>query len=222
RNQGRRPIIGVVVAPFSLPIMLMGLERWITLLYEAPEKVHQLIAYLSRFCVRWANAQLDAGANVIAFFDPMASATMTTLDQFQAFDLSVARRCIGEIAGPCAYHFGSARAGRVLEMIPETGAAAVVVGGHDDLRSVKDLMRGRITVLGALNGIEMIRWTPAEAEATVKHCLAAAAPGGGYILTDEHGEIPFYVPDETLHAIVAAARRWGQYPLEWTKHEQPI
>ncbi|MBI3977363.1 MAG: uroporphyrinogen decarboxylase family protein [Chloroflexi bacterium] len=219
RNQNRRPIVGVVMAPFSLPIMLLGLERWILLLYEEPETAHRLLSYLGDFCASWANAQLAAGAHAIAFFDPMASTTMTTIDQFQTFDLAVASHTIARINGPCAYHFASGRAGPVLSLVPQTGAAAVVVGARDDLRAVKASMRGRLGVLGTLNGIEMVRWTPDEAEAAVRACLAAAGPGGGFILADQHGEIPFYVPDETLHAIMDTARRWGRYPLDWTADE---
>jgi uroporphyrinogen decarboxylase len=35
------------------------------------------------------------------------------------------------------------------------------------------------------------------------------------VLSDGHGEIPLQVPDETLHAIADAARRWGRYPIDW-------
>lgn len=212
RNNGYRPVIGVIMAPFSLPVMLLGLERYITLMYEEPDTVHSLLKYLSNFCVSWANAQLDAGANAIAFFDPMASVTMVTPGQFRKFDLDIASQSIGRIKGPCAYHFASARAGRVLDLIPRTGAAAVALGSLDNLRACKRKLQGRLSIVGNLNGIEMIRWTPREAEEAVKKCINAAAPGGGFVLSDQHGEIPFYVKDETLHAIVEAARRWGQYP----------
>ncbi len=216
RNRGHRPIIGVVMAPFSLPIMLLGLERWIGALYEEPANARRLVEHLGQFCAAWANAQLAAGANAIAFFDPMASATMVTPEQFKSFDLAAVTRTIGQIKGPCAFHFASGRAGPVVDLVPQTGAAAVVVGALDNLRAVKSALRGRLGVLGTLNGIEMVRWTQAQAEAAVKDCIAAAAPGGGFILTDQHGEIPFYVPDETLHAIVAATRKWGQYPITWS------
>ncbi|MBI2908448.1 MAG: uroporphyrinogen decarboxylase family protein [Chloroflexi bacterium] len=215
RNRNQRPILSVVVGPFSLPIMLLGFEKWINLLYEDPPSAHKLLAYLSEFCVSWANAQLAAGAHAIAFFDPMASTTITTVDQFLTFDLAVATRTIARIKGPCAYAFASGRVGAVLEHIPSTGAAAVVVGEQDDLKAVKASLKGRLGVLGTLNGIEMVRWTPAEAEAAVKACIKAAGPGGGLILTDQHGEIPFYVPDRTLHAVMEAARKWGRYPLTW-------
>ena len=63
---------------------------------------------------------------------------------------------------------------------------------------------GKLTLLGNLNGVTMRRWTAEQAEAEVKAAIAAAAPGGGFILADNHGEIPFQVPDEVLHAIGAA------------------
>ena len=62
----------------------------------------------------------------------------------------------------------------------------------------------KLTVLGNLNGIEMRRWTPAQAEAIVKEAIVKAGPGGGFILSDNHGEIPWQVPDEVLAAISKA------------------
>ena len=37
--------------------------------------------------------------------------------------------------------------------------------------------------------------------------------GGGFILADNHGEIPWQVPDGVLTAIAQAVARWGRYPL---------
>jgi uroporphyrinogen decarboxylase len=70
--------------------------------------------------------------------------------------------------------------------------------------------------LGNLNGIEMRRWTEQQAEEEVKKAIARGAPGGGFILADNHGEIPFQVPDEVLLAISEAVHTWGAYPLKWT------
>lgn len=61
----------------------------------------------------------------------------------------------------------------------------------------------------------MRRWTPAEAEAKVKEAIAKAGPSGGFVLSDNHGEIPWQVPDEVLASISEAALRWGRYPLTW-------
>ncbi len=67
----------------------------------------------------------------------------------------------------------------------------------------------------------MRRWTAADAERAVKRAIALAGPGGGFILGDNHGEIPLQVPDETLLAMRQAVDRWGQYPLDWIKDWAP-
>ena len=64
----------------------------------------------------------------------------------------------------------------------------------------------------------MRRWTPEEAETTVKEAIAKAGPGGGYILSDNPGEIPWQVPDEVLMAISDAVHKWGRYPLDWIEN----
>ena len=40
---------------------------------------------------------------------------------------------------------------------------------------------------------------------------------GGFLLGENHGEVPYLVPDEVLLAISAAAERWGRYPLDWVE-----
>jgi uroporphyrinogen decarboxylase len=85
----------------------------------------------------------------------------------------------------------------------------------EDLAATKAVCRGRLAVMGNLNAIEMRRWTPAVAEVRVKEAIAKAGPGGGYVLTDNHGEIPWQVPNEILLAVSSAVHRWGRYPLDW-------
>jgi uroporphyrinogen decarboxylase len=65
-----------------------------------------------------------------------------------------------------------------------------------------------------MNGIEMRRWNQSQVEQTLKKVLLAGAPGGGFILSDNHGEIPYQVKDETLFAIAAATKKYGTYPIE--------
>lgn len=209
------PIIGVVMSPFSLPVMQLGFENYLLLMLERPDLFEHLMQLNEAFCVEWANAQLKAGATAICYFDPVSSNTISTPEAARRLGHPVATRTIAQIQGPVATHYASGRCLRTLDDIPATGAAVLGVSADEDLAELKRAADGRLTLLGNLNGIAMRSWTAAQTEQAVKAAIAAAGPGGGFILADNHGEIPFQVPEETLLAIADAVERWGRYPLDW-------
>lgn len=217
RLDGQLPIIAVAIAPFSLPVMQMGFDRYIELIYEQPDRFGRLMRANEEFTVAWANAQLAAGATAICYFDPVSSSTNIPREIYLGTGQQVAKRTLARIKGPTATHMASGRCLPILGDIADTGTAVVGVSVLEDLAGLKAAAAGRVSLLGNLNGIEMRRWTPAEAELAVKRAIAAAGPGGGFILSDNHGEIPFQVADETLLTIRDATDRWGRYPLEWVK-----
>jgi len=214
------PIIGVVMSPFSLPVMQMGFDKYIELMYERPDLFDQLMRINEEFCVQWANAQLKAGATAICYFDPVSSTTITTKEMYLKTGFKVAKRTIARIKGPTATHMASGRCLPIVGDLAETGTAIIGVSALENLAEMKTACRNRLTVLGNLNGIEMRRWTPEEAETVVKDSIAMAASGGGFILSDNHGEIPWQVPDNVLMAISDAVRKWGQYPLDWVNNNK--
>jgi uroporphyrinogen decarboxylase len=211
------PIIGVVMSPFSLPVMQMGYDKYFDLMYENPELFERLMKVNEEFCVEWAEAQLKAGATAICYFDPVSSTTNTPREMYLKTGFKVAKRTIARLNGPTATHMASGRCLPIIDDIAKTGTAMIGVSVLEDLAEVKAACRGKLTVLGNLNGIEMRRWTTERTEAIVKDAIAKAGPGGGYILSDNHGEIPWQVPDEVLMALSEAVHKWGRYPLDWVK-----
>ncbi|HKJ97377.1 MAG TPA: uroporphyrinogen decarboxylase family protein [Desulfotignum sp.] len=210
------PIIGVVMSPFSLPVMQMGFDRYFDLMFDDPDLFAHLMKLNQAFCAAWANAQLAAGATAICYFDPVSSTTITTREMYLKTGYAVAQQTLAEINGPTATHMASGRCLPIIDDISATGTAAVGVSCHEDLALIKTACRGKISVIGNLNGIEMCRWSAKDAETRVKEAIAKAGAGGGFILSDNHGEIPFQVPDDVLTAISEAVHEWGRYPLEWT------
>lgn len=207
------PIIGIVVSPFSLPVMQMGFDKYLDLIYDWPVLFRHLMKINENFCVEFANAQLEAGATAIGYFDPVSSTTISSREMYIKTGFEVAKRTIARINGPTATHMASGRCLPILDDIAQTGTAVIGTSVLEDLAVMKAVSKNKLTVLGNLNGIEMRRWTPKQAETMVKDAIKKAGPGGGFILADNHGEIPFQVPDEVLSAISAAVRRWGRYPI---------
>jgi len=211
------PIIGVVISPFSIPVMQMGYDKYIELMYENPEFFERLMKINEEFCVEWANAQLEAGATAICYFDPVSSTTNTPRELYLKTGFKVAKRTLARINGLTATDLASGRCLPIIQDIAKTGTGIISASSLEDLAEVKRACHGKMSVLGALNGIEMRRWSSKEAETAVKHDIAAAGPGGGFILCDNHGEIPWQVSEETLMAISEAVHKWGNYPLDWVK-----
>lgn len=209
------PILGCAVSPFSLPVMQMGYGAYIELMYESPELFWRLMEVNEEFCVEWANAQLKVGATAVAYFDPVSSTTSIPREMFLKTGFEVAKKTMARIKGPTAYHLASGRCLGILDDIALTGTAAIGVSALEDLSLIKAACRGKLAVIGNLNAIEMRRWSAREAEEAVKTAIAKAGAGGGYVLSDNHGEIPFQVTEETLMEVSTAARKWGRYPLDW-------
>ncbi len=210
------PIIGVVMSPFSVPVMQMGFAPYLDLLLERPALAEKLLRLNEEFCVAFANAQLEAGATAICYFDPVSSSSIVPRDLYLRTGFLAAKRTIARIKGATAAHLASGRVLPTLTDIAATGVAVVGTSCLEDLAEVKAACAGKITVLGNLNGIEMRHWSLAETECQVRQAIAKGGPGGGFILSDNHGEIPWQVPEETLLAIAEGARRWGAYPLSKT------
>jgi uroporphyrinogen decarboxylase len=145
----------------------------------------------------------------------VSSPTNVPRDLYLQTGQPVAKRTIAQIKGPTATHMASGRGLAILSDIADTGTAVVGVSALEDLAELKLAAHGRVSLLGNLNGIEMRRWTPEQAEYEVKRAIAKAARGGGFILGDNHGEIPSQVPEQVLLAIADAVDRWGHYPLNW-------
>jgi uroporphyrinogen decarboxylase len=215
--KGGTPIVGVAISPFSLPVMQMGFENYLDLIHEQPKAFEQLMKINQEFCVSWANAQLGAGATAICFFNPMSSATIIPGDLYKSTGFQVDIQTIARINGPCATHMASGRCLPNLDLIGNTGTAGIGVSVEEDLSEIKQACKGKLSVIGNLNGVEMRNWTIEGTHARVKEAIAKAGAGGGFVLSDNHGEIPFQVPDNIIMAISDAVREWGRYPLTWVE-----
>ncbi|QXE90098.1 uroporphyrinogen decarboxylase family protein [Geomonas subterranea] len=205
------PVIGVVMSPFSLPVMQLGFDHYLDLMFDRPDLMQRLMELNGAFCADWANAQLAAGAHAICYFDPLASPKLIDPLLYRRYGAPAAQKAMAAISGPTATHLASGPCLPVVDDLAASGTMMVGVGGEEELAAVKNACRGRLTVLGNLNGVEMRSWDEGATLAAVKGAIDAAAPGGGFILSDQHGEIPWQVPEATLRLIGEAAREFGSY-----------
>lgn len=211
--ENKIPIIGVAMSPFSLPVMQMGFDNYLDLLHGNKELFDKLMKVNQEFCINWSNAQLEAGATAICYFDPVSSPTIIPPKMYRETGMKIAQHTISKINGPTATHFASGRTIPIIDDVAKTGTAIICPSSLEDIGEVKDKANKKLTVLGNLNGIEMCRWTEKEADQAVKNIINKAGKGGGLIISDNHGEIPYQVHEKTLLAISNAVEKYGTYPL---------
>ncbi len=205
------PILGTVIAPFSLPVMQVGFERYIELLYERPDLVKRLLQVNEIFCIEWAKAQFKAGATAISYVDPCASANIIETNLYQEMGLTIARRVVSACGGAMAFSLASEKCGPILPLIQQTGVKAVTLGYKDDISQIKEKAGTDLTLVGNLNGIEMCRWSEKELEQKVKQVLEAGQSGGGFIFSESTGDLPYQVGDDLIFALMNAVDQWGRF-----------
>jgi uroporphyrinogen decarboxylase len=210
-----KPIIGVVMSPVSLPVMQMGFDNYLDVMIERPDFFNKLIEINREFCIKWANAQLAAGATAICYFDPISSTSIITKNMYNTRIHEISKSTIEGIKGPTALHLASGNCMPIINELLETGIAMIGVSSKENIGEIKDICRNRQTVLGNLNGIEMCNWSSSDAENAVIDIIKKAGKGGGLIISDNHGEIPLQVKEDTLLTISETVNKWGRYPLTW-------
>ncbi|MCS5420355.1 MULTISPECIES: uroporphyrinogen decarboxylase family protein [Psychrilyobacter] len=206
------PIIGVVMSPFSLPVMQMGFDKYIEMIYEDRQFFDKLMEINEEFCIRWANAQLEAGATAICYFNPVSSTSIIPKEMYKKTGFQVDKRTISRINGPTVTHVASGRCLPIIEEIIETGTLGIGVSTLEDIGALKEECRGKLFVFGNLDGIEMCNWDEGETKKKLEELIEKAGSGGGLAISDNHGEIPWQVPEKTLLNISKYSKILGLYP----------
>jgi uroporphyrinogen decarboxylase len=204
------PVAGAVVSPFSLPVLQLGFEAYLELIEERPLDFERLMEVNVAHCRDWARAQVRAGATVLVYADPVASTDVVLLETTREKAIAVARRVLPDVGVPFIYSLASGRSLPLVDDLVGLGAAAVGVSAQENLGEAIERCFGRIAVVGNLNALAMCGWSTADAESSVVSALWAAGTDGGWMLADNHGEIPFPVADDVLSTIAETVKSCGR------------
>lgn len=207
-------IIGLALSPFSLPVMQLGFDAYLRLMHEDEPHFLRLMEINATFCIDWINAQFAAGATTVVFYDPVGSSTIVSSDIYSRLCLPVEQEVITQVNGPLVAHFAGACALSRVDALCSMGFPIVCVSTFEDLTEAKAICEGKIAIAGNLNAITMRNWDTATTETQVRQAIHKGGIRGGFLLTDNHGEIPLQVPLAVLDTIAATVHREGGYPLQ--------
>ncbi len=189
---GRAAVIGFSGAPFTLACYLVegrpsreyALAK--SFMYREPAAWHELMRKLSDVIVRYLNAQIGAGAQVVQLFDSWVGA-LSPGDYAEYVRPHVAR-IFAEVRTVPTIHFGTQTAG-LLELMAEAGGDVVGIDARQSLDRAWERVGFDRGVQGNLDAVRVLAgWEATEVGA--RDVLARAGGRPGHIFNLGHGVLP--------------------------------
>jgi len=209
---GTCPVGASVVSTFSLPAILMGIDKWLDLLLNGPVSLRQeLLHKCSDFCTRLIEALRKAGADSVAYSNPVGSADFFTLQQFRELSLEWVVKDMATVGPQGITYFNGG--GRINPMIPDilehTEIGAYYIHPMDDIAEAKQIVGERGISSGVINDIPLVGWNKETIYREVERIMNEGAAGGRFIFGTL--VMPYLIPDENIRHLFDAARHYGTY-----------
>ena len=179
----------------------MGFNKYIELLYQDRENFDQLMKINIDFAVEWANLQFEAGATVVVYFDPLGSPNMIPTSLFLETGYEIAKQTLSQFSGPNCYHFASSDGEKVIPYLKDLPINLYGISEKDNIDNIRSTIAPNASIIGNFSGIKLVHQTETEIINTLENIIQVAGHEGGFILSDNHGEIPYYVSDSQLSLI---------------------
>lgn len=206
-------VYGWVEAPFQESAMLRNINYLMTDVYDNPQLVHDLMRFSMEMELEFGLAQIEAGARFIGVGD--AIATLISPRHFEEFNFPYVAELIARLkkAGAKVKYHACGNTKALLPLFTQLGADILNLDSLVSLPQVKEMMGDKVCIKGNLDPVRvLLNGTPESIEAAVKECIEIGGVKGGFILSPGC-EVPRDTPPENLEALIAATKKYGQYPL---------
>ncbi len=209
---GKYPVISPVISSFTLPSVLIGMDKWLEMLHLGPvPRRDQLLEKCSDFCIRHTRALREAGVDLIPYTNPLGSADFIDGEFFRETALPWIKKDIeGMGTDGIVYFGGGARLNPNIDsLIRHTGISVYYTNPMDDPAEAKAIAAGRAAVTGIINDIKLMSWEDEEIDREVERIMKAGAPGGGFVFGTL--VMPYLLPEQKITRMLQAAYKYGKY-----------
>ncbi len=196
-------LVGKVMGPWTLSYHLYGVQKLLMDTILDPAKVHGFMKKLKQVPVMFANAQLEAGADVVTLADH-ATGDLVGPNTYRDFLLPVHQEITPQIKGPAILHICGRTTDR-MSHIAKAGFAAFHFDSKNDTLEAKTIAaREGLLLVGNINNPDVLyAGTPED----VKKRVFEAAEAGIEIIGPECA-VPLRTPNANLKAVVEAVREY--------------
>jgi uroporphyrinogen decarboxylase len=204
---GEVPVMGWVEGALAEAADLRGDTALMLDLYDRPEWLHGLLEICTETAIAFAQAQIEAGADIIGLGDAIASQISPKM--YQEFALPYEQRIFAAIhdTGALARLHICGDTTHLLPLMARTRVDIVDLDWMVDIRLAAKKLGEYPVICGNFDPVAiMLHGTPEQVREATLHCLCW---GGERIISGAGCEIPDGTPHENLLAQARALRESG-------------
>jgi len=209
-----------VPGPFEHTNLLMGLDRFIVLMYRNAPAAERLMDIVTNYALEMGKLFIENGADIIDISDDCAYKVgpMIHPNLYRRFIVPRLKKLVESFhsKGAKVILHSDGNLNPIMDDLVNTG----IDGLHPiepqagmNLRALKRKYGQSICLIGNIDTSYTLPFgTPEDVEEEVKMRIKDAAPGGGYIVSSAN-TICKAVPPKNVIAMYRAAHKYGKYPI---------
>ncbi|MBO9469687.1 uroporphyrinogen decarboxylase [Endozoicomonas sp. G2_2] len=208
---GKTPLIGFAGSPWTLATYMVEggpsktYQHIKTLMYNAPDALHQLMYLLARSVAAYLNAQIAAGAQAVQIFDTWGG--VLTPSAYRAFSLTYMQRIVEQLepapdGSTVPVILFTKGGGPWLESMAATGCHALGLDWTIDIDEARERVGDRVALQGNLDPA-MLYARPDVIRDNVGDVLRRFGNHPGHVFNLGHGVTPQVNPDHVAALVDA-------------------
>lgn len=170
-SRGEAPVIGWIEGAVASACNMMDVAPFMMLMMDEPEAAQELLAFCCEQELKFALAQIDAGADIVGVGD--AAASLIGPAMYEEFAVDYEKRLFDEIhkAGALVKLHICGNINPILEQAVQTGADILDCDHMVDMARAAKLMRGRGCVCGNFDPVSVaLQGTPEDVRRASIEC----------------------------------------------------
>jgi MtaA/CmuA family methyltransferase len=196
-------VVGKVFGPWTLGYHLFGVEEFLIHTMLAPDAVRRALATLKEVTVKFALAQVEAGADALCLADH-ATRDLCSPDAYRDFLMEIHRELAQRIPCPIILHICGNTADRIHH-IRATGLACFHFDSKVPAKTARELAGEQLALMGGTSNLTVIRSGTAE---RVREDVAEKAACRIDVIGPECA-VPLDAPFENMRLLAEEVKKLG-------------
>jgi [methyl-Co(III) methanol-specific corrinoid protein]:coenzyme M methyltransferase len=194
-------VVGKVFGPWTLGYHMFGVQEFLINTILAPDAIRRAMATLKEVTVRFALAQIDAGADALCLADH-ATRDLCSPEAYRDFLRGIHAELAERIPCPLILHICGDTSDRI-GMIRETGLACFHFDSAVPTATARELADGKIALMGGTSNLRLIRSGTPE---TIRADVAEKVASGIEIIGPECA-VPLDAPWRNMRVLTDEVKR---------------